>query len=270
LRQKHVEFVMGTAVTFDIDLDAITSARRRALKQALDECIEWLHWVDRTFTTYSEASFVSRLGRGSIKVEDCPQEMSFIVDECVRFREATSGWFDPWAGPAGGFDPSGLVKGWAAQGVSDRLLAAGFDRHCVNAGGDVIARGRTSPGSQWSVGISHPLVKSALCAVISITDEAVATSGTAERGTHVWRPSDRSPATELASVSIVGPDLGAADVYATAAFAMGMEAPRWIACLSDIDAYIIDATGHEWSTPGFARRRTWPANPPPSHVRRGV
>ncbi len=141
-------------------------------------------------------------------------------------------------------------------------MAAGFTQHCVNAGGDVVARGYPRPGERWGVGINHPLVRNALCAVVEVSDQAVATSGTAERGAHVWRPIDSSPALQLASVTIVGPDLSTADVYATAAFAMGLDAPKWIEDLDGIDAYIVDAGGHEWSTPGFSRRRTWPRAAP--------
>jgi hypothetical protein len=33
---------------------------------------------------------------------------------CEAAREASDGWFDPWAMP-GGYDPTGLVKGWAVD-----------------------------------------------------------------------------------------------------------------------------------------------------------
>ena len=39
-------------------------------------------------------------------------------------RAVTDGWFDAWAGP-GGFDPGGLIKGWAIDRAAARLRAAG-------------------------------------------------------------------------------------------------------------------------------------------------
>ena len=253
----HVEMVMGTAVTFDVRLEYESARSRARATRAIDECVTWLHWVDETFTTYDEGSFVSRLGRGELDVDQCPSDVARVVDACRAFRDQTSGWFDPWAGPAGGFDPSGLVKGWATQGASERLSDAGFDRHCVNAGGDVVARGAPAGKDGWGVGVAHPLVAGTLCAVLNVRDEAVASSGSAERGLHVWRPIDHEPARDLASVTVVHVDLTSADVFATAAFAMGELAPAWLES-QVLNAYAVDAGGHEWCTPGFARRRTWP------------
>jgi thiamine biosynthesis lipoprotein len=256
-RFGHTEMVMGTAVTFDVRLDSERDGTRAAAARAVQDAVAWLQWVDRTFTTYDPGSFVCRLGRGEIAVEDCPPQVAEIVAACEGFRDATQGWFDPWAGPGGGFDPSGLVKGWAAQAASGLIAARGFERHCVNAGGDVAVRGRPAGRRGWGVGVAHPLVSGTLCAAVEVCDEAVATSGCAERGYHVWRPRDRSRAMDLASVTIVHRDLATADVYATAAFAMGLEARAWLVA-HEVDAYLVDAQGHEWLTPGFQRRRTWP------------
>src|SRR5436190_1715826 len=45
------------------------------------------------------------------------------------------------------------------------------------------------------------------CAVLSLGDGAVATSGTAERGAHVFDPHTGRAALDLASVTVLGPDL---------------------------------------------------------------
>ena len=253
----HVEQVMGTAVTFDVRLSSDEPTERMDATEAVRVCSEWLHWVDHAFTTYDTGSFVSRLGRGEIAVTECPPEVALIVEECDWFREVTLGWFDPWASPNGGFDPSGIVKGWAAQGVSDRLRRAGFERHCVNAGGDIVVSGESDDPRGWGVGIAHPLVPGALCATLLVIDKGIATSGTAERGHHVWRPIDGAPATDLASITIVHDDLTVADVYATAAFAMGGDARQWLD-ETNIDGYAVTASGEAWETGEFARRRYQP------------
>ena len=82
---------------------------------------------------------------------------------------------------------------------------------------------------------------------------AVATSGIAERGLHVVNPRTSRPADALASVTVVGPDLTFADAYATAALAMGLDAPEWLSTLPEHEAYVIDAGGHVWWTGGFPR-----------------
>jgi thiamine biosynthesis lipoprotein len=91
--------------------------------------------------------------------------------------------------------------------------------------------------------------------VVEIDGGAVATSGTAERGPHVIDPHSGRAALELASVTVIGADLTRADAYATAALAMGPAAPAWLSRLQDHEAYVIDAAGMVWSTPGFDRYR---------------
>jgi len=60
----------------------------------------------------------------------------------------------------------------------------------------------------------------------------------------------RAPAGVL-SVTITGPVLATADAYATAAFAMGVQGPKWTARLRDYEAMTILADETVLSTPGF-------------------
>jgi thiamine biosynthesis lipoprotein len=108
-------------------------------------------------------------------------------------------------------------------------------------------------GRRWRIGIAHPQVADALTAVVAIEDGAVATSGTAERGPHVIDPHTGQPALELASVTVVGKDLGVADAYATAALAMGLGAPSWLDRLGGYESYVVDAGGNAWWSRGFER-----------------
>jgi thiamine biosynthesis lipoprotein len=87
--------------------------------------------------------------------------------------------------------------------------------------------------------------------VLLVTDLAVATSGTYEKGTHIYDPHTGAPATELLSMTIVGPSIVEADVYATAAFAMGLAGLDFIERRAGYEAYAIDPElrGH-WTT-GF-------------------
>ena len=56
----------------------------------------------------------------------------------------------------------------------------------------------------------------------------------------------------MLSVTVVGPDLGTADAYATAAFAMGARGPHWTARLPrGYEAMTILADDQVLSTPGF-------------------
>jgi thiamine biosynthesis lipoprotein len=236
---------MGMPVSIDIRDPSLSSAE---LDEAVAACVRWLHWVDEVFSTYKEDSQISRLGRGELELKDCSPEVGQVLARCEELRQETGGYFDVLA--SGQLDPSGLVKGWAVERASALLGSA---RHCINAAGDVALVGGAVPGRPWHVGIAHPLVARSFCTVVAITDGAVATSGTAERGLHVLDPHTGRPADALASVTVVGPALATADAYATAALAMGLDAPGWLETLADHEAYVVDATGHFWATPGFSR-----------------
>ncbi|MDX3228898.1 FAD:protein FMN transferase [Streptomyces sp. ME19-01-6] len=237
---------MGTVFSFDIR-DPATPAVRRALEEA----VAWLHHVDEVFSPYRPASAVSRLGRGELSVERCGPEVAEVLGLCEAAARATDGWFSPT--PGGRLDPSGMVKGWAVERASRILSEAGARNSCVNGGGDIQLRGEAAPGVPWRVGIAHPLRPGALCAVVTGREGglAVATSGTAERGSHVLDPHTGEPATTLASLTLTGPGLTWTDALATAAFAMGAGARAWTASLETHEALAVTATGELWQTPGF-------------------
>jgi FAD:protein FMN transferase len=237
---------MGMAISVDVRDEGIEA-------DVLDAVFAWLQLVDETFSTYRDDSEVSRLGRGELALDECSQHVRAVLAMCDEVHQTSGGYFDPRAGGRGSLDPSGIVKGWAVEHASSMLVDRGATNHCINAGGDVRLRGEPEAGRQWQVGIVHPLDRRALTTVVAGRDFAVATSGTSERGLHVIDPGAGRPAADLASVTIVGPELTYTDAYATAALAMGLDAPKWLTTLPAHQAYIIDATGRVWWTDGFAR-----------------
>ena len=67
------------------------------------------------------------------------------------------------------------------------------------------------------------MIRASVVAIFEIFSGAIATTGTYERGQHIWALT--SP--ELRSVTVVGPDLAEADGLATAVFATGQLTPEW-------------------------------------------
>ncbi len=246
-RHLHVEHVMGTAVTIDVRGGPPPPG-------AIDEFVRSLHEVDAVFSPYRPESAVCRFGRGELRLADAPADLRWVVEQCEVLRDATGGFFDARA--TGGFDPSALVKGWAVQRAADRLRVAGVTDFCVTAGGDVATRGEAEPGEPWRVGIRHPRQPAAVAAVVEARHGlAVATSGAYERGEHILVPGTRRPPRGVLSVTVTGPDLGTADAYATAAFAMGLDGPRWTLGLGAYQAMTILADDTVLSTPGFPGSR---------------
>jgi thiamine biosynthesis lipoprotein len=240
-----VEQVMGIMVGVDVRDDAVDRA-------SVERSFEWLRWVDATFSPYRPDSEISRLGAGSLALGDASLEVREVLARCERLRCETGGWFDAWA--TGALDPSGLVKGWAVERAAAMLRGAGARRFCIHAGGDVRVCGGREQGLPWRVGVQHPHIRDRVAAVLPIVDGAVATSGAYERGPHIVDPRTRRPPEGVLSVTVVGPDLGTADAYATAAFAMGLDGPEWTARLAGYDAMTILDDGRVLLTGQLADR----------------
>jgi thiamine biosynthesis lipoprotein len=240
------EDVMGMPVEVELH-DA-------AAAHAVDDAFAWLRRVDATFSTYRADSEVSRIARGELAQEHASADVRRVLARCARLRARTGGYFDARAG--GVLDPSGLVKGWAVERAARLLEAAGARNFCLYAGGDVIVRGRPGPEARWRIGIQHPLLPDRVAAVLESEQLAVATSGTYARGAHILDPHTGAPPTGVLSVTIAGPDLGTADAYATAAFAMGADGPEWTRTIAPYEAMTVLADERVLLTPGFERLRS--------------
>jgi len=243
---------MGTVFSFDV-----RGGEHSVVQAALEEAIAGLHRVDEVFSTYREHSQISRLARGELTVEDCDAEVAEVLALGAEAERLSEGWFSTTY--EGHLDPTGIVKGWAAERAARHLAEAGASGVSVNGGGDVQLHGVPGPHRPWRVGVSDPLRPGALAAVVSAagTDQlAVATSGTAERGAHIVDPrTGKSAVTDLVAVTVVGPRLTWADAWATAAFAMGSrEALTWLESLPDVEALLITAGDEVRCTGGLAQR----------------
>jgi thiamine biosynthesis lipoprotein len=240
----RVEHVMGMPIVVDVRDPDVDDA-------ALDRLFDWLRHVDATFSTYKDDSEISRINRGELALDDASPDVREVLERCEELRAETNGYFDARPESAAVLDPSGLVKGWSVDRAAAILDDAGLRNYCVNAGGDVIVRGRAIPDDSWRVGIQHPLELDQVAKVVVTNDLAVATSGAYARGDHVLDPHTRRPPEGVLSVTITGPVLATADAYATAAFAMGAEGPKWTARLRGYEAMTILADETVLSTPGF-------------------
>ena len=242
----HAEEVMGTVVSFVVYPGADRGRSIAALRLAC----AGLHRDDAMFSTWDPGSPMSRHRRGELPAAAIPAEISAVLARCRQLRDVTGGWFDPWAMP-GGVDPTGMVKGWAAQRALDALAAGGVRAALVNAGGDIAAY-RSPPGApHWRVAIRHPWQPAAFAAVMGVTG-AVATSGGYERPCQLLDPATGAVSRRAASATVVGPDLAAADALATGLAVGGPDAFDRIAALPDYEAYLISADGLETTTAGIS------------------
>lgn len=244
----HVENVMGTAVSFHIWPGTCPSA---SALSAVESACTVLHEADRVFSTWDPVSPMS-LVRAGKALSSLPPEMDEVLALCRLARQLSGGWFDPWQMP-GGVDPTGLVKGWAAERALGVLESNGVQAAMINAGGDVALFGALAGNMPWRVGIRHPWRPAGLACILEVNGpatRAVATSGSYERGAHLLDPNTGAPTLAAASATVTGPSLAIADALATGLAVGGEVVLDRIAGLDGYEAYLVTAEGRESSTSG--------------------
>ena len=237
--RAFVEHTMGMAVSLHIRVahDEFGS-RTDELADTAHRAFAALHRADDVFSTYRADSDLMRIRRGELDETEADPWYADVRALCEEAATVTNGLFTTdLVGPDGsrGYDPTGLVKGFAVERAADVLRAVPGIVFCLNAGGDLTcdagAGASASIERVWRVGISDPRDAAGVVATIELTQGALATSGTAQRGAHIVDPrtnvdenrrrGQESPMGHgggCASVTVVGPDLVWADVWATACF----------------------------------------------------
>ena len=211
--------VWGTILFIDV---ASSKVGLDGLNAGLVEVSEYVKAIDLEFSTYKPDSQVSKIRRGELKIEDASAQMQEVWQLCLVARELTEGSFDPWC-VKGGYDPSGYVKGWAADKCIKILQRHGAENIQINAAGDVSLAGGFEDGKPWSIGVRSPENRFEVLKVFEIFEGAIATSGTYEIGAHIKDPHTGLIAIGARSATVLGPDGGLADALATALVVTGRE-----------------------------------------------
>lgn len=242
--RREVTHLMGMPISLALrGRHADTAAGGRAWRAVVAQ----LERVDRTFSTYRDDSVISRLGRGELTEDRCPDEVREVLDLGRAAAEQSGGAFNVWLPDGRGgtrLEPSGVVKGWAVQRASRHLAGLDDTDWCLSAGGDMVCHVADPDRPDWRIGVEHPLDPTGLIAVIPVRTGAVATSGTTHRGRHLIDARTGRPAVGVASVTVTGPSLTWADIDATAAYVQGVDAADWLRTRVGRSALIVwpDAT----------------------------
>ncbi len=242
---RQTELIMGMPISLEVPIDETgTSA-------VPDEIFDFFRHVDGIFSPYKDNSQISQLNSGHILASEVSSEVRLVLEACAKLKAQTKGYFDIQRN--GRIDPSGYVKGWAIMQAANRLKDTGYKDFFIDAGGDIQACGHNMSGGPWRVGIKHPGVPGKFVKVVGLSNQAIATSGTYERGLHIYNPHNGLPVEDPVSLSVIGEDIAEADVMATAALAMGPE--QGLSFLTDVglEGLAITRAGQLLSTPGFNR-----------------
>ena len=202
-------------------------------EEAVDEVKAWLDAVEAALSPYRDDSDLCQWRAGARTLGRCSPLLAEVIDAIGTLEDLTEGGFHPYD-RQGQFDPTGYVKGWAVERAVGILSEAGVADAFFGVGGDIQMIGRADTGRPWRVAVTDPADERRIVAVVEAPADgrafAVATSGAAQRGDHIWagiggRPGGVRRPDALASVTVVGPDLGHVDAFATAIWALAKDRP---------------------------------------------
>lgn len=159
----------------------------------------------------------------------------------------------------------GLALRWAAaEAVAALEPTAGV---LLEAGGDVVLRGRPSDQPAWSIAIEDPWLDGPPVAVLDLASGAVCTSSVARRSWqtmsgravhHLIDPRTGEPGGEgLRAVTVAGSDPAWAEVWSKALFLEGRRRIADLARARGLAAWWVDEDGELAMTPAARIRTTW-------------
>ena len=145
----------------------------------------------------------------------------------------------------------GIAKGYAVDMAARVLEKAGLSSFFVQAGGDLLARGKKPDGTEWQAGIRDPRgPEGKYFAKLPLTDHAFSTAGDYERAYvvdgkryhHIIDPRTGQPATACRSVTIWAPTALLADEIDDAVFILGPEkGMKLVESIDGVGAVFVDA-----------------------------
>lgn len=221
-RRAFVEQVMGMPVSIHLRGGVEGELDGPDVETAVAQTFAVLRRVDSVFSTWREDSDLMRVRRGDLSPAQAHPWLAEVEQRCAEAQRRTTGLFSAsYDKPSGkaGYDPTGLVKGWAVEQAAMHLRHLPGVSWCLNAGGDLLAgAGRGASPSTWRIGVEDPRAPGVIAATIPLRSGGLATSGAAARGAHVVDPRTGTAVARAGSATVWGPSLLWADVWATALF----------------------------------------------------
>lgn len=220
-------------------------------QKSVEEIFNLWNRIDARFSTYENSSEISRINRKEIGENEYSPEMREIFSLAKETNKNTGGYFNIKR-PDGLIDPSGIVKGWAIQKGAELAQKQGFNSYYLEIAGDIQTRGHDERNQKWTIGIRNPFDRTQVIKILYPRGAGIATSGSAERGQHIYNPHDPMIlVSSIVSITVIGPNIYEADRFATAVFAMGDSGIHFINSLKGFEAYAVDRNGIATMTDGI-------------------
>lgn len=180
-----------------------------------------------------------------------PPQLQDVLTEAERWRDASGGAFDP--NVDGQLNLNAIAKGFIVDRASQQAVRTAR-RVIISGGGDI----RHVGAGSVTVGIEHPdrpYDNVAPFRRATISNQGLATSGIARRGTHVTDPRTGQSVDHITSASVIAADAMTADVLATALTVLSVkDGLELISRYSSTSCLIVERTGTITTSP------SWPSD----------
>lgn len=160
-------------------------------------------------------------------------------------------------------DVGALGKGYAVEMIAKDLEARGISGYLINAGGNVRTVGVKGDGSTWSVGVEDPNSDDGLLATLSLSGEALVTSGSymryyyvkGKKYHHIISPDTLMPSEGIVSLTVLSESSAEADALSTALFTLSYEdGAALLADFPEVEAMWLLSDGTLRYTDGFLNK----------------
>lgn len=105
----------------------------------------------------------------------------------------------------------GIGKGYCVDKVHDFLRLKGLKNFCVNGGGDMRVSSASNAPRPWRIGIKNPFNPENVVGHVTLTNHALATSGSYLKGEHIKSRSSN----QILSITVLSDKCVRSDVFAT-------------------------------------------------------
>ncbi|MHA5104348.1 FAD:protein FMN transferase [Oenococcus oeni] len=200
---------------------------------------EWLVLVDHIFSPFRTNSELTLYNHRKIEMTGTNLLFQEVFALSIWAKEMTQGLFS--ANFVGKYNPTGAVKGWAIEKAERIQLAPllsdpNFVAVNLNGGGDMQFSSSDKHNWQWEIGIVNPFDNKKVISCFRMKNGAIATSGTSQRGEHLFNSSTGRAIPEknfnVVSSSVIGSELTYSDIWATAIATTTINDHSWLKRLS--------------------------------------
>lgn len=280
MRVEDIREVLGTTVK--VVVDGVNS--KEALEIAFSECER----IEKAFSRFLGGNELARLNGALGEWMEVSEELFFLIEWGERLRQETAGAFDitvksildSWGydknysleeGGVGSLgrveldsgkqavrigaeiDLGGIGKGYALDRLSE--LLSEFENVCVDAGGDIFAKGLAREGRPWRMAFENPQKEGEAIGFVDVGDFCIACSNPSKRK---WRDKHHlidaltgSPANGMLAVYTQSKSGLFADSYATALFVLGYDKAKALLSQIDVEAMLVASDGRVFRSENF-------------------